>query len=194
MIIYKIENKQNGMVYIGQTIRSLSERIGEHWRHRACSRLHYALRKYGIDSFSIEEIDCADSQDKLNELESFWVEYFDCVSPNGYNLMSGGGAKGAPSKETIEKMREVAKGRRHTEESKLKMGKSRLGNKNCVGRSYSEETLLKMSEIKKGIKMSDVAKEKLSKFNKGKQLSEEHKEKIRQARKTYWTKRKEIEK
>lgn len=43
-----------------------------------------AIRKYGKDSFKIEEIDSATTQDELNKKEQYWIKYYDSVSA-GYN-------------------------------------------------------------------------------------------------------------
>lgn len=62
-------------------------------------------------------------------------------------------------------------GRKHSEETKIKMSKSHLGKK------ISEETRRKMK--KKYV--SDVTKKKISEYNLGKKLSEITKQKIRKA-------------
>ena len=65
----------------------------------------------------------------------------------------------------------MVKGSKHSEEAKLKVGASKIGNKNCVGRVYSKETIQKMSESHKGNtvwlgkKHSDKTKKKLSELN-----------------------------
>lgn len=88
-IIYKITNEKNNKVYIGQTIRSLKERIAEHKRnHTAISE---AIRKYGIDSFKIEVIDKGNDTEELNTKEIKWIAYYNSISPLGYNLCNGGG-------------------------------------------------------------------------------------------------------
>lgn len=67
MVIYKIENKINGKIYIGLTKKQLSRRIASHIGNPA-SHLGKALRKYGIESFSIGVIDHADSFDMRREI------------------------------------------------------------------------------------------------------------------------------
>jgi group I intron endonuclease len=53
MIIYKITNKVNGKVYIGQTIRSLNTRFKEHCKKPRCIALHSAINEYGRNSFEV---------------------------------------------------------------------------------------------------------------------------------------------
>lgn len=92
-IIYKITNNINGKVYIGQTVTTLNKR----WREHCCQArqgdksyyLYNAMRKYGIENFSIEKIeDCANSD--LNIREKYWIKYYDSFGSNGYNLTIGG--------------------------------------------------------------------------------------------------------
>ena len=60
MWIYKIINIQNNKVYIGQTIRSIEQRFNRHLNDALNNvldtHLARAIRKYGKDSFIIEEI------------------------------------------------------------------------------------------------------------------------------------------
>lgn len=129
MIIYKITNKENGKVYIGQTIRELDVRMKEHLRHNK-TYIDRALNKYGIDAFEVEVIDECDNSDELNDKEKYWIKYYDCICPNGYNLCEGGGQ---------------TNGYHHTEEAKQKMSKSKselyLGENNpFYGKKHSDET------------------------------------------------------
>lgn len=70
MIIYKITNKINGKLYVGQTIRPLKRRI---WNHlcKTGTAISSALRKYGIENFVIEEIDRAETKEELNKKEQY---------------------------------------------------------------------------------------------------------------------------
>lgn len=57
MWVYKITNIQNGKVYIGQSVRPISERWHRHITHAMSGVLdtHFAraIRKYGEESFTI---------------------------------------------------------------------------------------------------------------------------------------------
>lgn len=51
--IYKIQNKINGKIYIGQT-NNLKRRIQEHKHDRRMNHpIHNAIEKYGFDNFDI---------------------------------------------------------------------------------------------------------------------------------------------
>ena len=103
--IYRIANKQNGKMYIGQSVNIL-----DRWRkHRSSpfnpkeksynSSICKAIRKYGVDNFVFEIIEKC-NREELNEKEIYWIAYFDTYS-NGYNDTLGG--QGSP-KEKDEKV------------------------------------------------------------------------------------------
>ena len=140
MIIYKVTNRINGKVYIGQTVRSLSERMAEHTRHDATA-FDKALKKYGLDAFDVEQIDSAADMDELNQKEIHWIKFYGCVVPDGYNMCDGGGN---------------TKGFHHSEESKRKMAEAKttyfLGADNpFYGKTHTEAARQKMSAKRKGM-------------------------------------------
>lgn len=92
-IIYKISNSVNDKVYIGQTRRPLAKRWKQH-KQRAVygnQHLYLAMRKYGIECFSIEKIDEATSKEELDVKEEYWIKFFNSIK-NGYNELPGGTA------------------------------------------------------------------------------------------------------
>ena len=93
-VIYKITNLINSKIYIGQTIKKMQIRWKEH--QSAAKRgintyFHKAIRKYGIENFIIEQIAEANSKQELDELEIKYIQEYDCLAPNGYNINKGGG-------------------------------------------------------------------------------------------------------
>jgi group I intron endonuclease len=93
--IYKIENNVNSKLYIGQTINSTNKRFRKHLSQinsqNQCSALYSAIRKYGKENFIITEIISGDfTKDELNNLEIFFIKHYKTLSPNGYNLQTGG--------------------------------------------------------------------------------------------------------
>lgn len=193
MLIYKITNKINGKVYIGQTTRSLKTRWKEHYTNKSnCYALHRAVQKYGKENFEIKVIDHGHSREELDNKEIFWIQFYDSMNRNkGYNLTSGGETNKVMSEETRRKMSESKKGEKnpfygkhhteetkkehseavrgykHTEESRRRMSESRKGM------SYSLERNLKISKSKIGHKVSQETREKLRKANLGKKQSKE---------------------
>ena len=91
--IYKITNKVNDKVYIGQTKRTIKIRWKEHLKNASVFDLrnlplYKAMNKYGKENFSVEEIEeCEDSQ--LDEREIYWISFYDSYY-NGYNGTEGG--------------------------------------------------------------------------------------------------------
>lgn len=92
-IIYKVTNKINNKIYIGQTTQLLKDRIRGHKNEAFNSSskkcpFRQAIVKYGIDNFEIEEIEEVDNK-LLNEREIYWIDYYDSYY-NGYNATLGG--------------------------------------------------------------------------------------------------------
>ena len=91
MIIYKITNLINNKIYIGLTTTELKVRWNRHCVKSDPRHLYCSMRKYGIENFTIEQIDSADSIIKLGELERYYIEKYNSQDPNiGYNLSAGG--------------------------------------------------------------------------------------------------------
>lgn len=96
-VIYIIKNNCNDKVYIGQTL-NLNERWKQHKTaanreyniNNKYSILYPAMRKYGIKNFYIEVIEDNIPSDQLNQREKYWIEQYNSVRPNGYNILAGG--------------------------------------------------------------------------------------------------------
>lgn len=111
MIIYKIQNKINGKIYIGQTVGTLQHRISQHKSNsKKKSVINMAIRKYGWDNFVAEVIDSAKSIEELNQKEIYWIQYYESIAPNGYNLEIGG-KNAINSEETRKKISQSLKGK-----------------------------------------------------------------------------------
>ena len=94
--IYKIINKINNKIYIGQTCRDLQTRWREHKSRATCeysSYLYNAMTKYGAENFIIEPIEEVQT-DLLDEKEIYWIAFYDSNNSKvGYNLTMGGQGK-----------------------------------------------------------------------------------------------------
>lgn len=93
--IYKITNKKNGKVYIGQTSHTLESRWKKHCSVARSGRdgksptgIGGAIRKYGENNFIIEPIEKCFLK-KLNEREIHWIKHYNSFE-KGYNLTLGG--------------------------------------------------------------------------------------------------------
>jgi group I intron endonuclease len=154
MFIYKVINLINDKCYIGQTQNTVEERWKEHIYDSQFKdfKFYRAIRKYGSENFKVEVLEEVSTTQELNEREKFWIQYYDSYK-NGYNSTLGG--EDNPM---------------NYQENRDKVGKSKIGNKNWLGKVHTEETKQKMSEIAKGRKMLDVSKNKLSQTRKEKGL------------------------
>lgn len=89
--IYKITNRVNNKIYVGQTRFTLEHRWKQHIyesKRDLSKPLYRAFKKYGIENFFIESIESVPF-DKLNEREIFWIAELDTFS-KGYNATRGG--------------------------------------------------------------------------------------------------------
>jgi len=92
--IYVIRNTNNNKVYVGQTTQSVEDRFAQH--KRLCNSnkkqlIYKALLKYGADCFYVEEIESGiPTYEELNSKESHYIQLFNSMEPNGYNLNPGG--------------------------------------------------------------------------------------------------------
>ena len=158
MRIYKITNRINGKVYIGQTTRSIAIRWKQHCTpSKHCCRLIYrAIQKYGKENFTVEQIDHAHSRDELNSKEQYWIQFYDSMNrEKGYNLTSGGDHPV------------------FSDETKVKISRA------LIGKVVSEETRAKLSKAHKGKVLSEETCKKLRELSKGRKHSEDTKAKIR---------------
>ena len=92
--IYKIVNKINNKVYIGQSI-NIDKRIKEHFWKSQCekdvsynSALHNAIRKYGKENFEWEVIEECKIEE-IDEKERYYIQFYNSLTPNGYNILEG---------------------------------------------------------------------------------------------------------
>lgn len=129
MYIYKLTNVIDNKCYIGQTTRTVEERVLEHFKYHLngqshCRKLSFAIKKYGPENFKIETIDTAISVDELNNKEVYWVKFYDSIG-NGYNLAAGGDNR-LISDETREKLSKAGKGRKLSPDQIKKMRESHI--------------------------------------------------------------------
>lgn len=83
--IYKITNKINGKIYIEQSIH-IERRWKEHCRQSTNSVISDAIKQYGKENFIFEVVEEC-SQEELNEKEAYYIELYNSIIPNGYNVL-----------------------------------------------------------------------------------------------------------
>lgn len=94
--IYKLTNTSNQKYYIGQSVH-IERRWKEHKERAFCvtnhqynSPLYRAIRKHGLDSFTLEILETC-STSELNSREQYWIALLKSNNPEyGYNLTAGG--------------------------------------------------------------------------------------------------------
>ena len=106
--IYKAEVAKK--FYIGKTIHSFESRVKTHinlaFKHHATMRISEALRTlnetdaYNVFSIveTIEEKDYDSLEARLCDRENYWMDYYNSIYPNGYNV-----SRSAPSKRRVVK-------------------------------------------------------------------------------------------
>jgi group I intron endonuclease len=145
-----ITNKLNGSRYVGQTVRTLSERWARHCdAHSDCHYLRSAIEKYGKNNFEIKVIVRCNSLEEMNHRETYYIKLFNTMAPNGYNIVPGGNR--GPSR----------KGQKNSEESKLKVAAT------LKGHSVSEDSRRKMSFRKMGKPTWNTGTKGIMKSNSG---------------------------
>ena len=104
--IYKITNLTTDKCYVGQAVSHILNHkryrpYGHDGRFRChvseafstkknqCHYLNNAIRKYGVEDFVVEIIEYCEITD-ANDREIYYIQQFDTLFPNGYNLKNGG--------------------------------------------------------------------------------------------------------
>lgn len=139
MIIYKITNKMNGKVYIGQTTKSLASRIYGHIHGH--SRIGKEMLKYGQDNFDISVIDTAKTKEELDDLEVFWIAWYNSTQ-NGYNILQGGKA----TRDELKMIRKFGSNKKHRR--KKRKNRPRLTESKEPMRKAVEARRLRLVEAK----------------------------------------------
>ena len=145
--IYKITNKVNGKVYIGQTI-NFGKRSKEHFStlrknvHRN-QYLQQSFNKYGESAFQIDILKLS-PHEKLDELEIYYMKKYDSLNKSvGYNMLTGGNERRIVPEEVRKKIGIAHKGRKNTPEHNKNIG---LGRKGIV---IPLEDIMKANKTKK---------------------------------------------
>lgn len=132
--IYKLTNSKNGKSYIGYTSQSVKRRVEQHNQDarkglNGCPKLWPAIRKYGIDSFSIEILENTDNLEEIWIREQFYISEYNTLN-DGYNANKGGIGSPPLSNETKSIISEKSKrskrfsGKHHTYETRSRISES----------------------------------------------------------------------
>ena len=164
--IYITTDHTNGKKYIGQ--RKYDDK-GK-WKSYLGSgvRLNNEINSHGRENFTKEIIDEAESIEKLNELEIYYINLYDAVkSPMFYNIASGGMSANNFAGKSEEEIIGIRKKQSLSMIGKF-VGKNNpnygnVGNKNSIfGKPKTESHKNKISQSNKGNAKSESHKKKLS--------------------------------
>jgi len=145
--IYKSTNKINGKSYIGYSSDWKSRRRLH--KHNADNNkksypFYNAIRKYGFNNFNWEVL--YQSKDKLHtleEMESFFICEYNTLTPNGYNMKTGGEGGNL----SLESRKKISVGRIGIKFSEEHINNLRLSHLN---KKHTEEQKQKISQTLKG--------------------------------------------
>ena len=144
--VYMHRNITNGKVYIGLTSMNPNDRWQNGKGYR-CGHFHYAIEKYGWDNFEHIILKNNLTSNQASYWEIYYINLYNLINRlYGYNISSGGERGGHPQ----------------SEETKKKIGKHGY-HYGMLGRTHSEETKRKMSKSRIGKIISNETKKKLSK-------------------------------
>ena len=102
--IYCHTHIESGRHYIGLTKQTWQDRWAGHVsqalsRKSGWGHFQNAIRKYGKDAFSHQELERCESLEEANFAEVKWIEFYNTRNPDfGFNIAKGGGAKPHPVK------------------------------------------------------------------------------------------------
>lgn len=155
--IYIYRHKELGKCYVGQTIQPFKYRRTQHLNpNSTCTALRDAIQEYGENAFDIILIENIESREELNRLEILYIKQYNSMYPNGYNLHGGGSRLNAVSDETRKRISEASRNRKHSPETKKKIGRS--GESNARAKLSELEVIEIKNRLKKGEKQASIAK------------------------------------
>lgn len=183
--IYKITNRITGKIYIGKTVQH--DPIARWKEHKymfrqikgGCPALRDAVRKYGLDAFTFEIlIICFD--DDCNRFEQEYIKKYDCIVPNGYNILEGGqggaGFRGKThSAETVERIQASMKKWYDDPEYIARLSQNAKNYYNSIDKKEFGKKVTESEKYKKALEEGRVG----GRAHKDGKLSAETKDKIR---------------
>lgn len=151
--IYKITNCINQKLYLGLTINDAETRFKKHKSmiySNGCSALYEAFKKYGVENFMVETICFSNNKKELMSLEKHYISELNTVSPNGYNLTSGG-ENCKVTDETKKKISKALKGRKIKWAEKVSIGVKKLWEDEEYRTKQTEQRKQKRGKYRDGI-------------------------------------------
>lgn len=175
-VVYVIWCRCTNKFYVGITSRKVEKRISEHIRGKK-QFVDREIQRLGWEgNFDWWIVEKNVPSNLINECERQWIQFFDCVFPNGYNRTTGGIGNFKASKETCEKIRQSRLGKKRasfTDKHRANLSKSRMGEKNSFfGKHHTEESNEKNRQAHLGKPLTDEHKAKIGEAGRGRQVSD----------------------
>lgn len=165
--IYKITNKINGKIYIGQHSKSdgsLEEMDESYWGSGI--KIINAIKKYGKEAFTREILYWCDSLEELNNKEKYYITTLNCLDDNlGYNIAEGGSAGNLISR--------YSKEEKEAHYNKISKGNKKVWENIEIRNKYLKSFCNRRQSWKNNISKSLIG-------HKGHPMSKENKEKLKQ--------------
>ena len=192
--------------YVGRTKSdSPKRRLKAHVKDATVSRnyhVHNWIRKVQDSGDTVVAITLESdlTWEESGKREIYWIAYYKEQGFDLTNMTSGG--DGAPNlsaeSRQIMRLKKLGKGHSQTKETRKKISKAHKGRKPSdeirekyrqakLGKIVSAETKAKISASTKGKSKSEATKAKMSAWQIGRVLSDEHKEKVKNTLKEYYS-------
>lgn len=197
--IYCVTCLLTGKLYFGQTVKPIEKRWKHHIKYAqsGCQyKLHRAIRKYGVENFTVEEVMWVEADDrqvlnsKLDFLERFFIKRFN-TRYDGFNMTDGGegfslGSLSPTHRLNLSRAKKGKKRGNFTDEWKRKIGESCKNHPTPYkGKPLSQEHRRRISQgVKEAYETGRKARPNLKGSNNpfaSRKHSEESKRKMREA-------------
>lgn len=153
---------------------SLGRRWSQHSTSKKNSPMYNAFRKYGPENFTIETVCSALDPSYLNELEQYFIKFYNSLVPNGYNLTTGGDSAFNRSQHSKDLQRDAMLGHEVSEETRAKISATLMGRPGVRrGSKHTDEAKKLISEKQMGRKLSEETKAKMSATHKARLAGKE---------------------
>lgn len=172
--VYCIRNTLDGKCYVGKS-NDPERRFKGHCKPNS-SLISRAIHKYGKEVFEFQVVEECDTEDDAFKREVWYIAFFDCISPSGYNLDGGGEGGKKRHPESITRGAVKLRGRHLSDETKNKLSASL---KKVMGfYNNRPEYKAKMSRSIKRVSADPDHSRKMSRIQKIAQNRSEVKEKM----------------
>ncbi|AGE58480.1 GIY-YIG catalytic domain-containing endonuclease [Paramecium bursaria Chlorella virus NY2B] len=139
--------------YVGQTSRSITQRLKDHQYPNNCVFLYKAIQKYSLENFDVHYFEWVDDWD-LDYIEMVMIEELGTLAPDGYNLKNGGGSYGKMSEVTRKKISDAQRGEKNFffgKRGELAMNSRRVYQYDKQGKLIYDNPFISIQEAAKSV-------------------------------------------